>query len=254
MEKEKGTLRPAHGILLFAAATVVLISAGGFFSTIFGFCGSAVTESVFLLLTILAVVLFRVSPKEAFPLRVPTGWEIIGGITFFAGAYCAITAVGTAQNTLFPDSTAAILTDSVKSISPVASVIVLAVVPAVCEELMFRGFLLSSLKSTGKPAAVIITGLLFGIFHIDILRLLPAAIMGAAFAYIAFETESVILPMVFHFINNLAAVGSLYSDATTDTGKTLSASQTLVFCLICAVLTAVLITAGLLIFRKKKSH
>ena len=88
----------------------------------------------------------------------------------------------------------------------------MAVLPAVCEEALHRGFILSSLKPIKNVAfIVIINGVLFGLFHLDIYRFLPTAMLGCAFAYIAIKTDSMILTMLFHFLNNLLSVISMFA-------------------------------------------
>ncbi len=45
-------------------------------------------------------------------------------------------------------------------------------------------------------------GIIFGIFHLDPVRFLPTAILGMALSYVMIETRNMILPIIFHFVNN----------------------------------------------------
>ncbi len=78
-----------------------------------------------------------------------------------------------------------------------------ALLPAVCEELLFRGAIQGMLRRTVPPLAVCaLVGLLFGAFHLSLSRFLPTGILGAALAYAALRSRSLAVPMVMHALNN----------------------------------------------------
>lgn len=85
----------------------------------------------------------------------------------------------------------------------------LAVLPGVCEELAFRGVLLSGLRRRLKPVALVITvGLIFGMFHVALFRIAPTAVLGMVLTVIAILTGSVLPGMVLHIGNNAYGVWS----------------------------------------------
>jgi membrane protease YdiL (CAAX protease family) len=93
----------------------------------------------------------------------------------------------------------------------------MALTPAICEEALFRGPILRGLRTRLSPAgAAILTGLLFGIYHLDPWRLLPTAILGVALSGIALASSSIIPAMVAHFVNNacLILLARLHADDT----------------------------------------
>jgi membrane protease YdiL (CAAX protease family) len=93
----------------------------------------------------------------------------------------------------------------------------IAVVPAFCEELLFRGYALRSFqKSWGAVAAMIVTGIIFGIFHLEPLNFLPLAGIGILLAYLTWVTQSIFPAMVAHFVNNGTSVliAKFYPHAT----------------------------------------
>ncbi len=93
----------------------------------------------------------------------------------------------------------------------------MALTPAICEEALFRGPILRGLRTRLPPAgAAILTGLLFGIYHLDPWRLLPTAILGVALSGIALASGSIIPSMVAHFANNacLIVLARLHADDT----------------------------------------
>jgi len=97
---------------------------------------------------------------------------------------------------------------SVHSIfSGVLVVIVVAVVPAICEEVMFRGFIQRSFEFKIKPFwAAIITAFFFGVYHFNPYGLLPLIALGFYFGYSAYMSNSIFVPMSLHFFNNFTAV------------------------------------------------
>jgi membrane protease YdiL (CAAX protease family) len=98
-----------------------------------------------------------------------------------------------------------------------ATLFLMALTPAVCEEALFRGPILRGLETRFSPAvAAILTGLLFGIFHLDAWRLLPTALLGVTLSGIALASDSIVPAMVAHFVNNasLIVLARLHADDT----------------------------------------
>jgi ABC-type Na+ efflux pump permease subunit/membrane protease YdiL (CAAX protease family) len=83
----------------------------------------------------------------------------------------------------------------------------LAVLPAICEELTFRGILLSGLKRKLRPAAlVVVIGIIFGLFHVSLFRIAPTAALGMVLTTVAIMTGSVFPGMLLHAGNNALGV------------------------------------------------
>jgi ABC-2 type transport system permease protein/sodium transport system permease protein len=101
-----------------------------------------------------------------------------------------------------------------REVSPWLIVLAMAVVPAVVEELFFRGYLLSSLLGEeGKPVrAVVGSAALFAVFHLlvsDALaveRLLPSFLLGLVLGWLAYSSRSVVPGMFLHMLHNGAIV------------------------------------------------
>lgn len=88
---------------------------------------------------------------------------------------------------------------------------ILAVVPAVCEELLFRGLMLSVLRRwMGQHFAVWVQGIVFSLLHLQPYGFLPRMLMGVAFGYLRISSGSLYPAMLAHFLNNALAVGLLY--------------------------------------------
>ena len=79
----------------------------------------------------------------------------------------------------------------------------IGLVPSICEEIMYRGYVQRSLeKSWGIWTAIILSGLIFGAYHLQITRILPLAALGILFAYITYVSNSLIPAMAAHLANN----------------------------------------------------
>lgn len=82
------------------------------------------------------------------------------------------------------------------------SLISLAVFPAIGEELLFRGAIFNGLKSKGKLFAVVMSSVMFSIFHFNLSQLyyplLFGMLLGLAYAY----TDNLWVPIGMHFLNN----------------------------------------------------
>jgi len=74
--------------------------------------------------------------------------------------------------------------------------------PAICEEALFRGFILSGLRRLGAVPAIGISALLFGIAHASIYRLLPTFFLGVILGIVVWRTRSLVCAIVLHALNN----------------------------------------------------
>jgi ABC-2 type transport system permease protein/sodium transport system permease protein len=90
-------------------------------------------------------------------------------------------------------------------LSPVTLLLGYAVVPAVAEELFFRGYLFSALRARTGPATTIgASALLFGLFHIlfAVDRVVPATLLGLVLGWVCWKSGSVFPGMVIHVCHN----------------------------------------------------
>ncbi|MDW7669891.1 MAG: type II CAAX endopeptidase family protein [Bacillota bacterium] len=86
-------------------------------------------------------------------------------------------------------------------------IIIMAAVPAVIEELFFRGVILfSMMKKTNIVIAVLVSSLLFSLMHFSIIKIFPTFLLGGIFAYVVYKTNSIIPAMVLHFVNNSMSI------------------------------------------------
>ncbi len=84
-----------------------------------------------------------------------------------------------------------------------------AVLPGLLEELAFRGVLLHGLRSRlqGAPL-VMVAGLAFGLFHVELFRIPPTTLLGVMLVLVVLRTGSIYPAMAWHALHNALALGS----------------------------------------------
>ena len=92
----------------------------------------------------------------------------------------------------------------------VIMILVIAVTPGICEEILNRGIILKAYEKRGSYKAMVICGMFFGIFHFDMQNLLGPIFLGIFFSYYVIRTNSIFTGMFAHFLNNAFAVIILY--------------------------------------------
>ena len=88
---------------------------------------------------------------------------------------------------------------------------ILAITPAICEEAVMRGVVLSQYKNVSCAKAAIMNGLLFGIFHMNFNQFFYAFVLGVVMAYLVIITGSILSSVLMHFtINGISATSNWY--------------------------------------------
>ncbi|HEY4650859.1 MAG TPA: CPBP family intramembrane glutamic endopeptidase [Pontibacter sp.] len=129
--------------------------------------------------------------------------------------------------------------------------LVIAVVPAIGEEIVFRGVLQKQLhRWTGNPhAAIWIAGLVFAAIHVQFFGFVPRAVLGALFGYLYFWSGRISVPIVAHFFNNGFTVLMLYLQQTGAAKFDVESTEPMDWW---SVLLSVVLSAGLLYYLYKE--
>ena len=151
---------------------------------------------------------FKLDLRKTFSLRRPSNVHILGAVLMAASAFPVSAFLHRMQNWLVgasPDSGAfeqlgRLLFDNA---SPWMVVVILALLPGVCEELLFRGMLLSGLRGRLSNAwTLIVVGVLFGLFHVELSKIPQVSLMGMLLALVCLRSGSIFLSMGVHVANN----------------------------------------------------
>ncbi|MCQ2278164.1 MAG: CPBP family intramembrane metalloprotease [Bacteroidales bacterium] len=103
----------------------------------------------------------------------------------------------------------------------VVNLLVMALLPAICEEVFFRGGIQKILTSwTSKPwVSIIVTAAIFSLAHGDLFAFVPRFMMGIVLGAFYYYSGSLIVSMAAHFANNalIVILYSLYSNGLVQT-------------------------------------
>ncbi|CED93391.1 ABC-type transport system, permease [Romboutsia ilealis] len=208
---KKGTMPTiSDGAILYAVGLVLLIYVGSLVQLKFKMAGLAITQVMIICLPFLFAYYIKTDFKKTFSLQKVNLKQILGGILIWMGGFVLINLITQITLYLFPQNmeVAEALTDAIIiKDNLVLNLAIVALMPAICEEIFFRGFIFTSFKGkSSSKIAIITSGILFGFMHMDFLRIIPTSILGIIFAYTVYKSESIFIAMILHFINNSIAV------------------------------------------------
>lgn len=72
----------------------------------------------------------------------------------------------------------------------------------ILEEIIFRGFILRSMQRYGNLTAIIVSSILFSMFHLNLVQFINPVLVGMLLAFIAIKSESIFPSMIAHIFNN----------------------------------------------------
>jgi len=114
------------------------------------------------------------------------------------------------------EEAAKVITEKILNVSSIGglliNIFVIALLPAIGEELIFRGILIRLFKEWFKNmhVAIIVSAFLFSFIHFQFYGFIPRMLLGVIFGYLLYWSGSILLPMLAHFINNAFAVTAFY--------------------------------------------
>ena len=124
----------------------------------------------------------------------------------------------------------------------------LSLVPAFCEEFLFRGLICARLMPYGKTTAIIASAVLFGLMHGNLGQLFYTTMAGVMLGWCYVETRSIWPCVIAHMLNNLLGFLSEYWYAALPEGKAVLIDT--IVC--CAVMLAGLICLSVMICSRRR--
>lgn len=232
MEKKK--LKPWQGIVSFVVMMVVFVLIGYPIQYKFGLIGVGITELLLLAMAIGAALIFRQNLKEVFPVKKPKLRELLGVLVFFIGGYVLVIMVAAIMTMLFPQGMTEVssgLNNVMTSKGMWLGILIVSIMPAICEEAVHRGFILHTFKGVKKQWVIVLSmALIFGVFHMDVYRFVPTAILGACMTWVMLKTKNMLMTSLYHGVNNLFpvligfAMKGLMESMTTADGAAVTAA------------------------------
>ena len=146
---------------------------------------------------------FRVN--SVFAVRKPSPRSLFGGIVLIVGVFSIVAGILSVVGPYLPRNanSDSALQIQVMDESVLYSVLALAAFPAIFEEVLCRGFLLSGLRlAMSRRASIALCAFLFALLHMDPGRMPFTFIAGLALSWAAVEAESLFVPITMHFAYN----------------------------------------------------
>lgn len=206
MVQAKGEALRANDALATLLLSVSLFLLAGPYLAAWGLGGMVVTQVLAFALPALLVASTRESGFLAIGFARPSSWAVLAavllGLSLWFWNLHLIAPISEAWSSQevqrsWQDFVA------LDSRPLVVSLVLFALLPAICEELLHRGIIAPSLaRYLGLWPAVIVSALIFGLFHMSLSRLLPTATLGAAAAYLRLRSGSLLPSILIHFLYN----------------------------------------------------
>lgn len=202
---------PGYGdlILLLCLVLLMIFYVGSFAQIKWGFGGVVIQQLIILLCPVLYAWYMKADAKKLFSIKKPGVSQVAGGILFGIAAFLCAMIIGVLLVPFFPESAEGLtqLDDMLTSRPAVVLILVVALMPAIGEELLFRGFVMGTLKNKcAGVITVLVTTLLFAAYHMSLIKMFTIGIIGFGLTYAAYKSGSIVTSMCMHFLNNLLSV------------------------------------------------
>jgi sodium transport system permease protein len=236
---------------------VLVIYFGGLLELKYGIYGVFGTQMMILFVPLLMALYTKKDIKETYSLRKTGLLSFLGGIFLVLGTLLIGVLLSGVMSALFPDSASAV-SDSFEDIMNHGigvSLLVIAFTPAICEELMFRGYIYAAMRNRYKAVtAILIVAAVFGLYHMSIVKFLTTGLLGGMLCYTVYCTGSIFPAMVMHCLNNAISVLVYYYPEAAGRICPILMKESLTGMDILLVFAAgaVLMTVGILILRRNR--
>jgi sodium transport system permease protein len=218
LEKNSDFSQPGGGFskggvfTIFAVLLVSYMMIGGYLQSE-SLVSGLVYSQIFILggFSALMFLTSRSDFRSFFKIRKPEAKYIIAAVLLGLTARYPISLVSEQLSYLFPVPEILnkfdMLSTSIGSLSLISSILVIAVLPAVFEEMVFRGVFISLFeRKYGTAGLAVVTGIMFGIMHLNIYSLFETAALGVLFGFITLYSGSIFPAVAAHFVNNAVSV------------------------------------------------
>ena len=155
----------------------------------------------FIVPAIIYIIVTKSNYKKVFSFKKPKGKDVFFSILIAALALPIITFFSYTSSFFYTNDVALVL-DQMRVYPLWLMILVVGVTPAITEEITIRGIALSGFEFKSKNVAAIMTGIMFGILHLNAHQFLYATAMGIILAYVVRATGSIFLSMLIHFLIN----------------------------------------------------
>lgn len=212
---KKGSLPSIQeSLLVMIVALLLMVYVGGIASLKYPVMGVVIPQMFIGALPVLACIYIKADMKKVFSLRLPKPGKLLGAFFLGIGTSSLSLVVSNILSAAFPSDSESLNADYLTildGLSFVPALLLIALTPAVCEELLYRGYMFTAFKQKMRLLpAICVVAFLFAVSHMSLIKLLPTMILGIALAYAIHQSESILASGLMHFLNNGFAVFVLY--------------------------------------------
>lgn len=201
-------------LLMYCVCLLLLFYLGTFFQSRRPVLGLLTTQWVLILAPTLLICWYaKLDLLRTFHVRLPRVSELGGTLLVAVGWAILLLQAGAWQNRVFPAP--AEIEEEIRWILDQIQVfggntglfLIVTLSPAICEESLFRGAILSAMKNR-LPAWVVLllVGFLFGVLHLNVYRLVGATLSGIVLTYLVWRSGALPTAMIAHLIINSSAL------------------------------------------------
>ena len=222
------------GFALFGITMAIFLTVCVWMQQNWGIPGLVLTELLIAGIAIVFCLIRKVKISEVLPIKKITLRDFAGCVVLLIGTYLISMLSVFITAFIFPSSASeagelgSFLYE--KGLGLIPLLLIVAVLPGICEETLHRGALLSTFRGLDKEwIAVLCVGLFFSLNHVSILRGPFTFILGAVFAYIVIKKNNILLTMIMHsMLNSFSVIVSYFTyknNVTVNTDISVDASS-----------------------------
>jgi sodium transport system permease protein len=195
----------ALALVLAAIATLIVASQAAMFAGAPLYAAMVISQLAMLALALIALRWARLPPRALGIAPAPARFVAAGVLIGVSAWYLNLRLV---------EMLVTVERDEVEALErlverpPLAIVMLsVALAPAVCEEVLFRGALLRGLASRIPPvAALLIAAAMFAVYHAKPVQMLPTFTLGLVLGALSMRAGSILPTVIAHFLNNAMAI------------------------------------------------
>lgn len=205
-------------LAIFAVFGIIICNANGYSSAAFT---AFVSKDLGLLISVIVmnmvfvgVVLFVGKTKTIEKPKKIVTVKLLAYIALAFACYFVLYPVVASFNKIFNVPVTQL---EISRVGYIYSIFSRVLIPAICEELLFRGIIFKGLETKSKHFAILVSAVMFSLFHMSKEQLIYPLLMGLLFGVIMAYENNIIYCIIVHIINNslaLAGVGYYFNHWT----------------------------------------
>lgn len=212
--KKGGVPNLSDAALVMAVALLLVLYIGTLAQMKFLIYGLIVTQLLIISVPVFAAWYTKKSFKETFSLNTPRPIWILSALLIEISGYSIVLLMSYLLGKIFPQDLSQVnesFLTLLNGVGFIPALLIIALSPAICEEFLFRGYMLSASKKKLRMISALLLGAtLFGLYHMSLVKFFTTGFLGFIFCYVVYKTGSIFLTMLMHFINNAITVIVLY--------------------------------------------